>query len=85
MDAKWILLSKTFWGIFLTVGAALAQQFGWTWFGIVQTDGARVFDLALQLAGAALALYGRFKAQGPVTLLPSGGAAPTPMTPGRLP
>ena len=70
MDSKWIMKSKTFWGIAIAVVGMVATQFGWTWWADVQGDATNIFNMGLEIFGSALALYGRFKADKPATLIP---------------
>lgn len=68
-QARATLRSRTFWGVMIAAAAALLQLFG-----VVELDAAdqqalldRIMN-AVELAGLALALYGRARAKGPLTL-----------------
>lgn len=63
MDSKSIFTSKTFLGLIVAVGAPLLAKHG-----IVLTDGIMVD--AVSLVGAAFAVWGRFRAQQRVHVLP---------------
>ena len=63
MYDKPLWLSKTFWGVVIAVGAPIAAKYGWT------LDAEGLANDFVSLAGAALAIYGRFTAERPVRLL----------------
>ena len=63
MDDKSIFASKVFWGVVLAVAAPLAAKYGWT------LDAEGWSNDAAMFIGAALALYGRWKADRPVKLV----------------
>lgn len=70
MDTKNFLASKTIWGVVVT----LAGVFGVADllpenFADRMTD---AINLGISLVGAVVAIYGRFKADKPVTVLPKG-------------
>ena len=67
---KWIVKSKTFWGIVVMVLPALLPMVGIEDAVNVTGLADSAFNALLSFAGAALALYGRFKATDPVTLVP---------------
>jgi hypothetical protein len=70
MQSKWIMMSKTVWGVILMALGGAAQFLGWTWWADVQGDATTIFNLVLEIAGAILAIVGRVKAGKPVTALP---------------
>lgn len=63
MDVKSALASRTVWGALIMIAATAAQMFG---IDIGGTEGW--LEPLMQLFGAVLALYGRFKAVKKVTL-----------------
>ena len=62
-EAKNLLLSKTFWGVVVMVVAVFSHNFSDKLAGGV--------DEIIAAVGAVLALYGRYKASGPVGLFGS--------------
>jgi len=67
MKAKNILLSKTVWGVIITLigSAGLFQKFG-----ISIGDSEAAADQIVQALGAAWTIYGRIKAKEDITLFP---------------
>lgn len=63
MDAKSIFLSKTFWGLAIAVASPILATHGWT------LDAEAWSNDIMTLAGAGLALWGRFTASKPVKVL----------------
>lgn len=63
MDAKSLVLSKTFWGLVIAVAAPILAKHGWT------IDAEGWSNDIMTFLGAGLALYGRFKADRPVKLV----------------
>lgn len=63
--SKGLFLSKTFWGVMIALAGSLL---GWSeGFQLVLTDEVAAFaEIASQGVGAALALYGRLKANVPI-------------------
>ena len=57
METKGLFTSKTVWGAIIAIGATIAKMAG---FDIGDTEGL-VNDIVV-LAGAIIAIYGRFKA-----------------------
>jgi len=70
MDNKWIVKSKTFWGIVIMVLPAILPLVGVEDGAEVAGMADAVFNSLLTFVGGALALYGRFKATDSVTLAP---------------
>jgi hypothetical protein len=79
--SKWIGRSKTAWGILIMIASsaapALAPWFGFTVeagdIGALGAAGTDLLQAAGNFFGAALAIYGRFKAVAAVTLAPGSG------------
>lgn len=69
-DNKWILKSKTVWGILLVAVPALLETAGISipkeWIG----DGDNIVKGIFEVVGMIVALYGRIAATGGVTLTP---------------
>jgi hypothetical protein len=59
---KSILSSKTIWGILIAAAPTVAQLFGYQLGENFATEAAATVDQLVQLAGLALATYGRLKA-----------------------
>ena len=59
MDFRALLTSKTIWGLLIAVLAPILAKHG------ISIDGG-VADQLVQLAGVALAIYGRLTAKGPI-------------------
>lgn len=60
-DEKDLLESRSFWGLIVSVGAAIALHFG------ITIDQTAAVNEALVIAGLLVSAYGRIKAQKPVT------------------
>lgn len=76
MDSKSIFTSKVFWGTVISAIAMAVPKLGIT-SGSPQID--QYSQDAVELVGAAIAIYGRFKATQPVHLIaPSDPNAPKP-------
>ena len=68
-ESKSFLLSKTFWGLVVSVAAMVCKQYG------IEIDQAGIANDALGFVGAAFALYGRFVAAKDLHIIkPKGGA-----------
>lgn len=70
MGEKFIAMSKTVWGIIVTIMGVLAQTFSWDWWGLVSDDVGVIFNLVVALVGAVMTLWGRFAATDKLTVLP---------------
>ena len=69
MEYKGILQSKTVWGLIILLIGLAKKQFGWDF---TDSQAEQWLDLGLQAVGAALNLYGRWKATKPLGLPPKG-------------
>lgn len=70
---KSALKSKTIWGVLIAAGAAAGLP------GLAApADDASTVDSVVHVLGLLLALYGRFKASGGISLLPAKGVPPAP-------
>lgn len=63
MESKSILLSVTFWGLIVSVLAQIAARYG------VTVDQAGLANDFVSLAGAALTVWGRLRANQPTHLI----------------
>ncbi len=63
MDTKPWFLSKTFWGAMVVVLATVFSMVG------VQVDVAGLDQDVVTLLGAAVAIWGRFVAKGPLSVM----------------
>lgn len=76
MESTWILKSKRFWGMFVTLVAgvmpAVAPFLGWNfsmseWLGFGEAVGAAIDSIAAAF-GLGLMWYGSLKAKGPMVV-----------------
>ena len=69
-EPKWILQSKTAWGLILMAVPLVVRMTGISWGEGDTASLQNFFDTAVTLAGMALGLWGRFTAKGKVSVLP---------------
>lgn len=68
MDSKPLIASRTFWAALLTVLAAIIRPFG---LALEDAEVAQIADALTVVVGFVAILWGRYKAAGPVTVLPA--------------
>jgi hypothetical protein len=60
---KGLFQSKTIWGAVIAIAGAIASQRGWA----SENEVAQWAEIIAQLVGAGMVVYGRIKAQGPIS------------------
>ncbi len=70
MDSKFILQSKTIWGVVILVLPVILPMFGIEFGADAIGESTVAFNSLITLVGAVLAVYGRFKATTAISVAP---------------
>jgi len=70
MDSKFILQSRTIWGVIIMALPAVLPLFGIEFGAEAVGESNIAFNSLIEFVGAVLAVYGRFKAETSISVTP---------------